>query len=76
MLRVLKTLSFNLSDRSDWFNVGARIRKDLPPRTGYLLGYRVVKELAKKYSIDEMSGFDMDRLHKEVKSILKLIAKN
>lgn len=59
----------------NWFNFGKQIRKDIPTRAGYLLGYHVVKELGKKYSSYEMAGWDLDKMHKEVKSTLAQLSK-
>lgn len=59
----------------NWFNYGKQIRKDIPTRAGYLLGYHVVKEIGKKHSSYEMAGWDLDKMHKEVKATLALLAK-
>lgn len=58
----------------NWFNYGKQIRKDIPDRAGYLLGYHVVKEIGKKQSSYEMAGWDLDKIHKEVKATLALLA--
>lgn len=58
-----------------WFIYGQQPRKDIPTRAGYLLGYRVVAELAKRYSSYEMSAWDFDRLHKECKAALTTLAR-
>lgn len=58
-----------------WFVFGQTPRKDVPTRAGYLLGYRVVAKLATAYSTYEMSGWDFDRLHREVKATLRTLAR-
>lgn len=58
----------------NWFKHGKQLRKDIPTRAGYLLGYHVAKELGKKHSSYEMAGWDLDKMHKEVKATLALLA--
>lgn len=58
----------------NWFNYGNQIRKDIPARAGYLLGYRVARELGKKHSSYEMAGWDLEKIHQKVKITLTLLA--
>lgn len=60
----------NFETTAIWFVYGHQPRKDIPTRAGYYLGYRVVKELAKKHNTNEMAGWDLDKSHEKVKATL------
>ncbi len=59
-----------------WFNLGEdnQIRSGIPSRSGYLLGYHVVKLLNQKYSLDEMAHWSTPRFSQEVTAVLQEIA--
>jgi len=51
-----------------------QVRADLPPRPGYLLGYRAIEVCARRHSIEQMMAWDLDRVHGEMVSALKELA--
>jgi len=59
----------------NWFTYGRQVRRDIPTRAGYLLGYHVASELGKHHSSYEMAGWDLDRIHTKVKETLASMAK-
>lgn len=54
-----------------WFTYGYQVRKNLPSRAGYLLGYKVVERMSQKHSPQEMSGWTAGQVHAEVKRVLR-----
>ena len=58
-----------------WFAIGTgSVRKDLPERSGYLLGLKVVEHLAKKNSLSEMVNWKIGTVHQEVRKALAELA--
>ncbi len=60
-----------------WFLLTEKgqVREDLPPRTGYLLGYRAIQACARRYSIEQMMAWDLGQVHREMLSALKELAR-
>ena len=56
-----------------WFAIDPqyKLRRDLPQRCGYLLGWRVVQYLAKWHSLQEMIHWKVPQIHKNVQNALK-----
>lgn len=59
--------------QSAWFQVGGRIRPDLPSRCGYLLGYRVAEKLAQGRSLDELASWPLPVVVEQVAGALQNI---
>ena len=59
-----------------WFAAAPenRPRPDLPPRSGYLLGYKVAQLIHQKNSLDEMAHWSTPRFSQEVTAALQEIA--
>lgn len=59
-----------------WFLLTGKgqVREDLPPRTGYLLGYLAMRACARRYSIEQMMAWDLGQVHREMLSALKKLA--
>lgn len=60
-----------------WFALFAphSLRKDLPSRCGYLLGYEVVRLLAQTYSVGEMTDWSADEINEHVRGALQTLIK-
>ena len=58
-----------------WFRFGKTPRKGIPTRAGYLLGFEVVQEIAKKHSLQDMTSWNALRAHQEVKAMLGTLAR-
>lgn len=53
-----------------YFVKDSNIDSDMPDRVGYLIGYIVVDNLTKKYSLEEMVRWSPVRITEEVRSVL------
>ena len=53
-----------------WFNVGKSIHTDIPDRSGYFLGFHVVKLIAQEYELQEMVRWDIEKIHSTVMNTL------
>lgn len=56
-----------------WFQVGGRLRPDLPSRCGYLLGYLVAEKLARGHSLDELARWPLPVVVERVAEALQNI---
>jgi hypothetical protein len=59
---------------SRWFNMSSKDKK-IPIRGGYYLGLEVVRHIAKTIDINEMVAWDFQKIHEEVVTALKTLAK-
>jgi hypothetical protein len=64
-----KLRSTSLEDNREFFNSNTR-RKDIPAKSGYYIGYLVAEELAKKYSLAELSRLEGKKLSDEIEQVL------
>jgi len=60
------------ADSVEFFNYG--YKGYLPPRSGYLLGYRVCQELGKKHSLRELARLGGDQLKAEIHAAIATLA--
>lgn len=59
-----------------WFSIGTgSVRADLPERSGYLLGLKVVEHLAKSNPLNSMVTWDINRFHDETTKALSELSK-
>lgn len=79
--RMLKNLKPNLLDElgksgeyiDKYFYGDNSIKDGIPTRIGYLVGYYVVKDLNKTYSLSEIITWDSQRIEREVKDSIERI---
>lgn len=50
--------------------------KEIPPRSGYYVGYRIAEELGKKMSLRQLARLHGEELQKKMKNILKNLEKS
>jgi uncharacterized protein YjaZ len=70
-LRFSKELEKTDRDIYQAFFAGGAGDGDIPKRSGYYLGYRLVKRLAQNYSIDELARWSPPRASRELKRLLE-----
>jgi hypothetical protein len=51
-----------------------RIREDVPPRSGYLLGLRIAQMLGTGRSVTELARLDGPELHRQIEQALRVLA--
>ena len=63
--------------RRAWFEAESphKVEKNMPSRLGYLLGYEVIKELSKSYSVETMARWNSKEAHFAMVLGLKRLAK-
>lgn len=64
--------SDSAADSAEFFNYG--YKGYLPPRSGYLLGYRVCQELGKKYPLQELARLGGEQLKTEIHATVTVLA--
>jgi len=70
----MEPLGSNKSEQ--WFRgkPKERLRPDLPARCGYLVGFLVAQELAKKHTLEELSSWSTQKAHQEVLQTLQRLS--
>jgi hypothetical protein len=55
-----------------YFTYGSATGRDgIPPRAGYYVGYRVARELAHRYSLNQLAHLHGDELHRQIVATLR-----
>lgn len=48
-----------------------KVNDEIPPRSGYYIGYKIAEELGKKKSLQKLTQLTGENLRKQMKSVLK-----
>lgn len=56
--------------QSVYFHMHDQRQHPIPARAGYVVGYRLVQELARTYSVAEMARWPIDRVYQELRDAL------
>jgi hypothetical protein len=60
---------------SKYFTTGTGVeRHGIPPRAGYYVGYIVVRQLAGRYSLEQLAHLKGEKLHREIEQTLRALA--